>query len=97
MIIERVFIPVFLSTTIILVSALSFLWNLENKYTRLFTLIVSAYLAIFYIYTFQVEVPAIHNKGLGLGRKSFQNNTSMQLLKELSRKPNAISTTFCLT
>lgn len=84
-IIERVFIPIFLSTTIILVSILLYLWKLDKKYLRVITGLVSAYLILFSMWSFVENVPAIHNKGLGLGRKSFQNNTSMQMLKELSQ------------
>jgi len=83
-IIERVFIPVFLSTTIVLVSILNYLLKLERKYLFVLTGLVSAYLIIFSMWSFVEVVPGIHDKGLGLGRKSFENNTSMQLLKELS-------------
>jgi len=83
-IVERVFIPILLSTTIIFVSVLSYLWQLECKYLRVLAGLVSVYLVLFSMWTFVEDVPTIHNQGLGLGRKSFQNNTSMQLLKELS-------------
>jgi hypothetical protein len=83
-IVERVFIPIFLATTIILVSVLSYLWKIERKYLRVLAGLVSVYLVLFSMWSFVEEVPRIHNQGLGLGRKSFQNNTSMQLLREMS-------------
>lgn len=82
-IIERVFIPVLLSTTIICSSLVWFLWNRENKYGRFLSGLITVYLIVFSLWTFIDEVPAIHAKGLGLGRKSFQNNSAMQLLKEI--------------
>jgi 4-amino-4-deoxy-L-arabinose transferase-like glycosyltransferase len=84
---ERIFSPVLLSGLILTSAYLANLWHTDRLVLKLGATLCSIYLISFYAAGATHLVPRLHNKGIGVARKSWHNAESIQLLPAFESKP----------
>ncbi len=83
---NRIFSPLLLISILLIINILHNIWRSKNRIFRAIVILISIYLIVFSVNKSIQDLPAIHDNGMGLGRKALHNSKSLHLLSELSRK-----------
>ena len=84
---ERMFSPMLVSGLILISAYLANLWQADKPVIRLGVTLCAVYLLSYYMVGTIHLAPRLHDKGIGIARKSWHNAESIQLLPALSSRP----------
>lgn len=97
---ERIFSPMLVSGLILLCASLASLWQTDTPLFRIGVALCSVYMVSYYAAGAAHLAPRLHEKGIGVARKSWHNAASIQLLPAFSGAPvysNSPSTLYLWT
>jgi hypothetical protein len=97
---ERIFSPMLVSGLILLCACLARLWQAETPLFKVGVALCSVYMVSYYAAGAAHLAPRLHEKGIGVARKSWHNAASIQMLPAYSSAPvysNSPSTLYLWT